>query len=174
MAKNSQKEGAFNLSGVSLPTWRKPGRPRLGQRSLCPERVVCWGWQSPTHEHEEPAAAKRKKILHDLGHGNSKDASFLKFTAAVIKCQYASTYFPIGGGAGSLASGYGDFVGVDSQAGEEEADMESVERFRLSIKRGMWIKMSNALIGHERQRWWEVFKAVNMIFAAAATRHCPS
>lgn len=108
-------------------------------KEACAQNVQCVEADRVPHTNMRSQllpGEKKKKKLHDLGHGSSKDALFFKFTAAVIKCQRASTYFPIGGGAGSLASGYGDFVGVDSQAGEEEADMESVERFRLNIKRG--------------------------------------
>lgn len=45
---------------ASLPTWRKPGRRGIGQRSLSPERGACWDWRSPTLGHEEPAAVNKK------------------------------------------------------------------------------------------------------------------
>lgn len=73
---------------IFLPTWRKPDRPRLGRRSLCPERGGCWGWQSPTREHEEPAAAEGGKtfyFLRNWGQNSGKNASYFLFMTAVVK-----------------------------------------------------------------------------------------
>lgn len=69
-----------------LPTWRKPNRPTLGRRSLCPERGGCWGWQSPTREHEEPDAAEGEKIFYFL-HTVVKMRHFDSSCKSKWKCQ---------------------------------------------------------------------------------------
>lgn len=58
-----------------------------------------------------------------------------------MKMSMSSAYFAIGGSARCLTCGDGDFIGMDSQTGEEETHM----KFLLNIKKGAWIKMSNAL-----------------------------
>lgn len=50
-----------------------------------------------------------------------------------MKMSTSSAYFAIGGSARRLTCGDGDFVRVDSQAGEEEAHMKLL----LNIKKGM-------------------------------------
>lgn len=73
----------FGRLHIFLPTWRKPNRPKLGRKSLCPERGGCWGWQSPTREREEPDAAEGEKIFYFLTYSCKKMHHFLFMTAVV-------------------------------------------------------------------------------------------
>lgn len=79
------------------------------------------------------------------------------------------TYFAIRRSAGCLTCGDGDFVWVDSQAGEEETRKISFEHQKGHMNKDEQCAPKNV---KGSVWWWEAFSVVNVKSAAAAAAAC--